>query len=181
MNVVKSFRHTIVILAALGTLMPQAAFAAPPPGPVSGPNAPQPSLVLDVALDDGGILRGQVVDSQGTLLPRIPVDVRQQRQHIATTLTDSNGRFEFGGLSGGVYQIETAQSYATCRLWSPRTAPPTAQQAAMIVAGGNVVRGQWGQFMRPSRRMVYALVAVTMISAAIAIPIALNNGNSNGS
>lgn len=182
MNVIQSSRHAIVSLASLGLLIPQVAFAAPPNStrPTDPPlalGASQAGLVLDVALDDGGVLRGQVVDPQGRPLPGISVYVRQQQRQVATALTDSNGNFELGGLQGGIYQVEAAQSHATCRLWAARTAPPAAQRAAMIVAAGNTVRGQID-----ARRYFWpALIVTGVVGAAIAIPIAVNNSNNDGS
>jgi hypothetical protein len=133
--------------------------------------------VLDVALDNGGVLRGQVVDPQGRPLPAVPVYVRQQQQQVGTAVTDSNGYFALAGLRGGIYQVDVAHSHATWRLWTARTAPPSAQRAAMMVAGGNILRGQFGA----GRYFWPAVILTGIIGAAIAIPIAVSNSNNDGS
>jgi hypothetical protein len=139
--------------------------------------SPDASQVIDVALDQGGVLRGQAVDAQGRPLVHAPLHARQQQQIVGTAVTDDNGYFAMAGLRGGVYQIEVAGSHATWRLWAARTAPPTALRAAMIVGGGDTVRGQWAG----SRYFWPAVVLTGIIGAAIAIPIAVSNSNNDGS
>ena len=183
MNAMQSARHAIVALSAIGLLIPRAAIAAPQPSaaprtsalPVVAP--PQSSSVLDVALDNGGILHGQVVDPQGKPLAGVGVQLWRQQRSAGTATTNAGGYFELAGLQGGIYQVDAAQSHDTWRLWAPRTAPPAAQPAAMVVAGGNTARGQMGA----GRYWIPALVVTGIVAAAIAIPIAVSNSNNNGS
>ena len=134
-----------VWLACLGMILPESALAA------SGPDAVQPlpstvgtptPPVSDVALQDGGILAGQVLDRQGVPLAGAPVVLRQNDVEVASTATDANGQFHVSGLRGGLYQVAVGQEVRVYRLWAARTAPPSAQPAALLVSGNEVVRGQ---------------------------------------
>jgi len=141
MKLVAIVRGTLVALASIGVLLPQLALGA---------DTFQPSqsalntAVRDVALQTDGLLKGQVLDMQGAPVPGIPVVVVRQGKPIATTKTGADGSFSVAGLSGGVYQIVTAQGGAVYRLWAPRTAPPGATASALIVNGDTVVRGGMG-------------------------------------
>lgn len=181
MSVTRTWCHAVALVASLGMLLPRVALAGPAhfePQDRAGSSVPSEiSQVLDVALDAAGILHGQVTDQHGAPLARVNVTVTQQQQQVGATTTDSNGWFGVGGLRGGVYQIEAAQSQATWRVWAPGAAPPSAQRAAMIVAGGDTLRGQSG-----ARRFVIpTLILAGLIGTAIAVPIAISNANNNGS
>lgn len=129
----------------------------------------QGSRVIDVALQDGGVLLGQVVTPEGRPVPQTTVTVENGREILGVVKTDELGRFAIKGLAGGVYRMSAANGTGTYRLWSPRTAPPGAQQAMLIVAGRDVTRGQTriGQWLRNP------WIVGGGIAAAIAIPIAV--------
>ncbi|MGB9688215.1 carboxypeptidase-like regulatory domain-containing protein [Thermogutta sp.] len=134
-------------------------------------SAPAPR-VIDVALHDGGVLLGQVVTPEGRPIPQTTVAVENgQQQLLGVVKTDDNGRFAIKGLSGGVYRLSAANGTGTYRLWSPRTAPPGAQQATLIVAGQDISRGQAlsriGQWMRNP------WIVGGAIATAIAVPVAV--------
>ena len=171
----------MTFLATLGMLIPNGSIATPLPGVAPKEQEAAHGVVSDMALDEGGMLRGQVVDQQGSELAGIPVHLLRDGQAVARTLTDTHGRFAFRGLQGGVYQIEAAASYLTCRVWSHRTAPPMARSAAMIVANDETVRGQAGGFWSNRRRLAFTLIAASMIATAIAVPLALTSGSNSGS
>lgn len=160
--------------AAVGFCLPQSLLAAAHPGPSTA----------DVTLTAGGVLQGQVIDRQGAPLAMMPVALRDRDRQITGTATDEYGRFAVGSLRGGVYQIVAGGGYATYRLWSPGTAPPSAEQTALVVAGQDVVRGQWGG--GSCRRCCPGWGVVTfwmsnpwivagIAATAIAIPVAINN------
>ena len=168
-------------LACFGMVLPQHAMAAPPaPQPQSQTQTQSPlppahaSLVVtDVALAEGGVLVGQAVTAEGTPLVRTPVSIQSQGREIATTTTDANGAFAVQGLRGGVHTVTAGGNASTFRLWAPNTAPPVAQQGALIVAGDNVVRGALGDGSFLGNPLVLAL----LIATAIAVPIAVANRN----
>jgi len=168
--------RTAVCLALIGSLVPERrVLAQAPQRPMQADSAPVAvspvTDVTDVALTEGGGFSGQVVDGQGRPQAGTSVLVCQQHQVVGTTTTDQQGQFSLGGLHGGVYQVVAGQGMKNVRLWAPGTAPPAARQSALVVAGGEVVRGQGGLRYWLTNPWVLALA----ITAAIAVPIALSN------
>jgi len=166
--------RVFVSVAAVGFCFPQPLLAA----------ANLPPCTADVTLTAGGVLQGQVIDCQGAPLAKIPVSLRDRDRQSSGTVTDQYGRFAVGNLRGGVYQIVAGGGYASYRLWSPGTAPPSAEQTALLVASQDVVRGQWCG--RSGRRCCPGWGAVTfwmsnpwivagIAATAISIPVAINN------
>jgi hypothetical protein len=153
-----------VILAVAGCCLPQPLFAA---APASGT-----PTVVDVKLQDGGVLYGQVVDSQGAPRANLPVAVLAADQQVAASKTGSDGTFAFRGLRGGVYQVTTPEGYGVCRVWAPLTAPPNAQNGVMLVAGQGLVRAQGlGGFIS------HPWVVAAIIGTAVAVPVAIHNAD----
>jgi len=114
------------------------------PNETTGPLAlNRQAPIVDVALHDGGILVGQVIDAQRLPISSQQVVVRLQAKKIATVTTDQQGRFAIRGMRSGTYTIETTNGSGTFQLWAPNTAPPSAQSVAAIVSQRDVVmRGQ---------------------------------------
>ena len=169
-------RSVVVSLATLGMCLPQVAMAVDP--------APAPAVV-DVALADGGVLHGQVVDLQGSGVAGTPVTVKAQNHTVAATTTTANGAFGVKGLRGGVYQVATVQGQGVYRLWSAGTAPPAAQATAVVYAqnvpsstvDGNVV--VYAQNGGGGLKMLLAnpIVIAGVIATAVAVPVALANSH----
>ena len=65
------FRGLVVSLATLGVCLPEVVIAATP--------QPQMPAVVDIALADGGVLHGQVVDLQGSGVTGVPVSVKDTK------------------------------------------------------------------------------------------------------
>lgn len=166
------------LLACMGLLIPQTSQAASPTdwSPASTPavlvERAEPA-VTDVALAAGGTFRGQVVDQQGLPLAGAKVSLRQLQTEVAATTTDADGNFSVSELPGGVYLVMAGPTSGLYRLWSPGTAPPGANDSAMLVAGGNLMRGQGGWMYWATNPWVIGGV----IAAAITIPIAVTNHN----
>ncbi|MGB6043481.1 MAG: carboxypeptidase-like regulatory domain-containing protein [Pirellulales bacterium] len=99
-------------------------------------------LTSDVSLASGGVLKGQVLTSQGTPASDMTIAVRHSGAVVATAKTSKNGNFTIAGLRGGVHQVVAAGHQSNVRLWSSDTAPPAAKQGMLLVADGEgVVRG----------------------------------------
>jgi len=165
----KSSKLAAVTLTCLGMLISPATLSA---APMAAPR--------DVALGEGGILDGQVVNNQGVPSALTTITLADHQQEIARTRTDQEGKFSVSGLRGGVYRISSHGQVAVYRLWAPNTAPPVAQQGVTLVAGNDVVRGQYGTTAGPFGSMAqwvadHPLITASAIGAAIAIPIALND------
>lgn len=134
----------IAVVATIVALSVQQSFAAEPGQSASARAAAR--VVVDVALHEGGLLQGQIVDQTGAAQRDVPVVVAQNGKAIVIAKTDEQGRFAIRGLRGGVYEIESTQaSGGAYRLWAPQTAPPSAKQGVVMVASEEgVVRGQVG-------------------------------------
>ena len=100
------------------------------------------SAIKDVALREGGVLQGQLVDTSGAAKVAIPVVVAQNGKVVVVAKTDERGRFTIRGMRGGAYQIESANANGVYRLWAPKTAPPAAKSGVLLVADDSVVLGQ---------------------------------------
>jgi hypothetical protein len=168
-------RGVVVSLAALGVCLPQVAFAME--------LAPAPAVV-DVALGEGGVLHGQVVNLQGAGIAGTPVTVKAQDHTVAATTTTANGTFGVKGLRGGVYQVATVQGQGVYRLWTAGTAPPAAQNTAVVysqnvpsstVDGNVVVYAQGGGGLK--MLLANPIVIAGIIATAIAVPVALANSH----
>jgi hypothetical protein len=154
----------------MGMTLPTTIFAAPTAGN------------CDVALREGGVLVGQVVNQQGVAQANTNVSVRYANHEVVRTTTDENGVFAAKGLRGGQYQLTTDNGVSTCRLWAADTAPPSAKPAALVVAGDNVVRGQgaargWVNWMK-----THPYLTAGVVATAVAVPLAIaNDDDDNGS
>jgi hypothetical protein len=164
MRMGRLIRGVMVLMATLGVCMPGIGLAASP--------SPEPPAVVDIAMADGGVLHGQVVDLQGGSTTGIPVTVRTQNQELVRTTTAKDGRFTVQGLRGGVYQVAAGEGQGVYRLWTAKAAPPSAQQNAIVYtqAGG---MGGGGLKMLLANPIVIAGVVAT----AVAVPVALANSN----
>lgn len=99
-------------------------------------------IIPDVALQGGGVLQGQLLDKSGKAKADATVVVAQKGEAVVVAMTDKQGRFSVSGMQGGVYQIESEHAQGIYRLWAPKTAPPAAKSAVLMVVDESVVRGQ---------------------------------------
>jgi hypothetical protein len=149
---------------------------------------------IDVALRNGGILIGQVVDSDGQSLPGTEIVLSSGGKEIGRCQTGKEGWFQVGGLKGGSIEVAAAGTTGNCRVWSPGTAPPAAQQGLLVVAESDVVRGQHMTGRAPRRgygrggnggllglMIDHPLVTAGAVGAAIAVPLAVSNDESPSS
>jgi len=182
-------RGVFVCAAVTGACLPQTVLAAQ----VAVDPAP---VVTDVALEDGGVLVGQVVDTQGVPLAKMPVllqgrDLQGREREIAQAMTDANGHFAVRGLRGGVNRLAAAGSQETFRLWKPGTAPPQARQGALLVVDRATIRGQCGgpqcgvPTCGPSPGLCKGMshwlanpwVVTGIVATSVAIPVAIHNSD----
>ena len=152
-----TIRWVLSLTAVTALLVPQLALAGNPL-----------PLVTDVALQDGGVLHGQLVASSGRPERTVRVVLLHDQKPIAVAETTPDGHFTMRGVRPGVHQIETNGGGGVYRLWAPRTAPPNAQQGALLVTGKEVSRGQSGGDYGPAIRgavagglFVGGLIAIT--------------------
>jgi hypothetical protein len=99
--------------------------------------------MIDVSLQEGGQLSGQLVGQDGRAVARQTVFVLRQGAMVGASQTDTAGRFAVRGLSGGVYEVRSSQGGAMlCRCWAPQTAPPSATPNLLLSNNSQIVRGQ---------------------------------------
>jgi len=141
-----------------------------PPPLLAAATADRTPAVTDVALRDGGVLLGQVVDPQGTPRSNASVTILSGQQHLGVATTDKAGYFAFSGLHGGIYQITTRDGQGAYRVWTSDAAPPSAQQGALVVDGTDVVRGVRGEQVRfwLSNPWVIASIGGALVGGATA-------------
>jgi hypothetical protein len=155
----------------MGTMPPQQLLAVTPQE-VQSSRADETVSIDDIALDSHGTFRGQVFSENGTPASEITIHVLKNGRALTTVTTDREGQFEISGLRGGVYQLMAGDSVVNYRVWAPRTAPPAAQQFALLVDDHGLVRAQ----DRPLLRfLTNPWVLGAGIAAAIAIPLALDD------
>lgn len=161
----------LVWVSLVGLVLPPPALA------VSGAPETQAPAIVDVAMTGQGTVVGRVVDAQGAAVARTQVAFRSFSGQTATAVTDEQGAYAVAGLAqGGLYEAAAAGGRGVYRVWQPGTAPPSAQNSAMIVAGGRLVRGQSGT---PFWSFSNPIILGGLIGAAVAIPIGVYNSQNN--
>jgi hypothetical protein len=157
-------------LAALGTCLPANAMAeearSSKPAEAAAPSETKPQTVKDVALTKSGNFVGRVIDKAGKPLDGVVVRLtRRGEETAAETTTDSDGRFQFAKLKGGVYQLQTPQSETVYRMWSADAAPAQALKTVVVNGTGPVMRAQLGYLDPANTTAILLGVAGVTLSA----------------
>ncbi|HLA85726.1 MAG TPA: carboxypeptidase-like regulatory domain-containing protein [Thermoguttaceae bacterium] len=157
----------MVSLAAVGLCIPSVAFSAAP--------AAQLKVAADVALLNGNVLVGQLVNENGTGVANASVLVQQNDKTVVALKTDKQGVFAAKDVPPGVYRLASNDTQGVYRLWAPKTAPPAAQQGALLVQGNGVVRGQAARGLR--NMLANPWIVAGIVACAVAIPVAIHNAD----
>jgi hypothetical protein len=176
----KSLQRGITWVAAAAIVVqPQLLLAAEVNQPVVARSAAAAVAPQDVALADGGVLIGQVVDTAGKPQAMAPVSFVTGGKEIARATTDAKGQFRVASLKGGTYQVATTGNSGVYRFWAPRTAPPQSLNGLNMVSGNQVVRGQMGGggFFSSTGQWIaeHPIITAGAIATAIAVPLALDD------
>ena len=155
----KLVRGMVALLAMLGMCVPELALAVPQPATPA---------VADVAMTDGGVLHGQLIDLRGGNAVGVPVSVKSQDKLIVRTVTVKDGHFAVPGLKGGVYQVAAGQGQGVYRLWTAKAAPPSAQKNAIVFTQGIFGGG-------PKMLLANPIVVAGVVATAVAVPVAVVN------
>ncbi|MEQ8849605.1 carboxypeptidase-like regulatory domain-containing protein [Botrimarina sp.] len=148
--------------------------------PVAAPQAVP--AVADIALGEGGLFTGKVVNAQGAPVGHSPVSVRLADRPVAEATTNAEGVFAVAGLGSGLYTVVADNGQVTYRVWEAGIAPPVANKSALIVTGQEVLAGQYPGYCEPVPQghpgilgwvREHPLLVGAGIAAAIAIPIAV--------
>ena len=121
-------KNAAIALAAMGIILPPARVLAADRQSTSKPNVKfaNANSILDVSLGQGGTFKGRVVDHAGTPIEGIKVVIRRGTIEVAQVTTDKHGTFLAKDLNGGVYQVSSGNTEGIYRVWSEKTAPPSA-------------------------------------------------------
>ncbi|MBN1590813.1 MAG: carboxypeptidase regulatory-like domain-containing protein [Pirellulales bacterium] len=168
MKKMNTFTLMMVALATLGLCFPSVGLCS------TTTAKPQ---VSDVALMNGNVLVGQVVNSSGAAVTEAPVLLQQENRTIATLKTNKDGFFAAKNVPAGIYDLSATDGKGVYRLWAPKTAPPTAQKGALLVTGKNVARGQYGSGLR--NMLANPWIVGGIVAAAVAIPVAIHNADND--
>ena len=136
MSLMKTARFLLVAFGALGVFIAQIAPLHAVDRVAGG------ATIQDLALADGGTLRGQVVDQNGQHQRDLLVTISQRGEALAQTKTNAEGRFAVRGLRGGVYVITAGHDSTVVRAWSANAAPPAASSETLLVTSDLTVRGK---------------------------------------
>jgi len=177
-------RLSVWAAVAVVVVQPQMMFAAEqealtPPAQ----HVVQAMRVVDVELQQGGLLHGQLVDKQGKALATADVVLASGRSQWRTK-TDQQGRFQVAGLNGNTYRIAVGQQVQLVRAWSTGTAPPKTVAGLLVVQDNGVVLGQHcaapvcGSAIAAAKHpLANPWVFGGLVAAAIAIPVAIHNSD----
>jgi hypothetical protein len=179
MAVSQTLTRAIVAMVCLAVALPAYSSPAGRAGG-SAPVAPSPRIVIrDVALAADGNLHGQLLTPQGTAMHQARVALLNGKTEVAVTTTDREGRFALGVSRGGTYVVVAGDAWGVYRVWPARIAPPTSNQAILLVANSPIMRAQSSSplynFISDHPYLFYAGLA-----AAIAVPLAVVSGSSGG-
>ena len=133
---------------------------------------------IDVVLQPGNIVAGEVLSADGTPLVEGEVVVHLGRHEVTRVTTNQLGEFAAEVPRGGVYVISSSAGALLVRTWTAAAAPPNSLYRVAITPQSTVIRAQNsdGGF-----NPLLGLLLAGGIAAAIAIPIALNNSGGNDS
>ena len=135
MKLLKQVRRCLIVGATLGLLMPQAAFAG---------ERTRISPIRDVALQQGGTLRGELMSAQGHGAAGQTISLATDGELVAKAVVGADGKFFIGGLRPGVYSVVSGYTQSTLRLWSQAAAPPAAAPELLLVQQqSQIARGQF--------------------------------------
>ena len=101
------FPPQFLMAAGEDVLPPQGSVASTAAVPVAG----KAVHVRDVELGPNGMLAGQIVNAQGQPVARTTVTLKNQTVRLRT-ISDPRGQFQFSGLTGGNYHLESDQGGA---------------------------------------------------------------------
>lgn len=96
-------------------------------------NGPMQIRAKDVTLLEGGLLQGRIQNTSAQPVPDVAVQVFHGEKVVASTKSNSEGRFRIQGLRNGSHLIQVAGTQHQVRFWSESAAPPAAIHEVPIV------------------------------------------------
>lgn len=130
-----------VVLAAAGVVCPQPLLAG------QQKQAKQRLQIREagtIQLHAGGVVRGALVDGNGSGVAKAPVVAVSGGRVVGKTQTNDEGTFTFKGLQPGKHLIATNDGIYEYQLASGSTDGQTLRQGAIIKVDPETARGAWG-------------------------------------
>lgn len=128
-------------LAAIGLVVPQVRVVS---AADAQPGARHQTPIVDVSLTQDSLLRGQVVNGEGTPKASTQVTLASSDGIVARGVTDEQGIFALKVDKGGIYSLSDGESSALVRAWTSQAAPPSANSGILMVSDQNVTRAALG-------------------------------------
>jgi hypothetical protein len=101
--------------------------------------APATPRVVNIVLQEGGVVVGQLVDVQGAALADRQVSLYQGKQLVSLAKTDKEGRFALKGVRAGIHKLVAGKNQGHVAVWTASAAPPTAHHAVLMVSDNAIV------------------------------------------
>ena len=141
------------------------------------------ATIADIALQQDGILQGQLLAADGVPQAGVAVALRKDGRPVAASATNDAGLFVMSGVEAGMYELHTPAGRNIYRVWAPATAPPSAQEGILLVSGQQVVRGQFGTpnpwMQGLGSTLANPWILGLIVAAAIAIPLAIDDDDAS--
>lgn len=135
---------------------------------------PTPSLAkarveaVAIRLAPDRILRGTIRTPKGLPAAHCPVVLGVQGRPIGRTKADAEGRFQFGPIAPGEYQLATKDAAAMITAYSLDSAPDAAKSSIEVSRNAMIARGQ-----SPASILSNPWFIALTVAAAAAIPVGI--------
>lgn len=156
---------------------PKPAKAQPAKGPTVARKAHR---ALDLTIGKDGSISGKLVDPSGNPLVAAKLVARRNDQQPVAAKSDDKGAFRFNDMRPGVYSIAYGDRSMLLRAWDANLAPPASKPGVLLV-NGEVKRGQIGDLNPFANSLTAQTFAVGVLTAAVAVPVAIGLDEPSGS
>ncbi|WP_010586865.1 carboxypeptidase-like regulatory domain-containing protein [Schlesneria paludicola] len=133
-----------VALATIGIVVPQVSLLGGETTVAPRVRVVAPNSILDVKLSADGTISGRVINPNGERVVGAAVTAKQGAVEAGQSVTDEQGRFVLRNLKTGIYEVGTGNTVGHYRVWTEKSAPPSAMPHCLLVVGENGARGQYG-------------------------------------
>lgn len=137
-------------------------------GPAVAVDSEAEMKAVPVRLSAERQMRGEVKTMEGKPAAGAPVVLGLNGKPVGRVIADQQGRFQFGPLKPGRYQLATSDAVAMVDVYGEADAPEQAKQSVEVSQPAMIARGQ-----SPMQWLTNPLFLGLVVAAAIAIPLAI--------